>query len=97
MVGRSLMKESKVEDYFEQQVRKAGGEVRKLQWVNRRGATDRLAMLNGPHFVELKAPGKKPEAHQAREHERMRKHGLKVYVIDTLEGVDLFIKEIAKQ
>lgn len=88
------MRESKIEDYFNRQVESAGGEVRKVKWVNKRGAPDRLAMLNGAHFVELKAPGKKPEAHQAREHTRMRKHGLKVYVIDTLEGVDLFIKEI---
>lgn len=88
------MRESEIESYFKRRVKEEGGEVRKLQWVNHRGATDQLAMLNGPHFVELKAPGKKPEPHQAREHERMRKHGLKVYVIDTLEGVDLFIKEI---
>ncbi len=88
------MRESKVEDYFNRQVEKAGGEVRKLKWINRRGAPDRLAMLNGAHFVELKAPGKEPEAHQIREHNRMRRHGLNVYVIDTLEGVDLFIKEI---
>lgn len=88
------MKESKVEGYFNKQVELAGGEVRKLNWINRRGAPDRLAMLKGPHFVELKAPGKKPEPHQVREHSKMRKHGLRVYVIDTLEGVDRFIKEI---
>lgn len=88
------MRESKVEDYLIRQVEKAGGLTRKMQWIHRKGAPDRLVMLNGPHFVELKAPGKKPEILQAREHERMRKHGLKVYVIDTLEGVDLFIKEI---
>lgn len=88
------MKESKVETYFNKQVKAAGGEVRKVQWVNKRGAPDRLAMLNGAHFVELKAPGRDPKAHQAREHERMRKYGLNVYIIDTFEGVDLFIKEI---
>lgn len=88
------MRESKVEDYFNRQVEAAGGEVRKVKWIGRRGAPDRLAMLNGPHFVEMKRPGKKAEAHQAREHERMRKHGLKVYVIDTLAGVDAFIKEV---
>lgn len=88
------MRESKVEDYFKSEVKKAGGLTRKLRWVGRRGANDQLAMLNGPHFVELKRPGEKAEAHQAREHERMRKHGLKVYVIDTLAGVDAFIKEV---
>lgn len=90
------MRESDVEGYFNRKVEGAGGEVRKVKWVNKRGAPDRLAMLNGPHFVELKRPGKKAEPHQAREHERMRKHGLKVYVIDTLEGVDCFIREVTK-
>lgn len=90
------MRESEVEAYFIEQVKSAGGEVRKVKWVNKRGAPDRVAMLNGAHFVELKRPGGKPEAHQAREHERMRKHGLKVYVIDTLAGVDCFIREITK-
>ena len=88
------MRESKVEGYLIQRVGEAGGDTRKMQWNHRKGAPDRLVMLNGPHFVELKAPGKKPDPHQAREHARMCKHGLKVYVIDTLEGVDLFIKEI---
>lgn len=90
------MRESEVEGYFNRQVEKAGGEVRKVKWVNKRGAPDRLAMLRGAHFVELKRPGGRPEPHQLREHERMRKHGLNVYVIDTLEGVDSFIREITK-
>lgn len=39
-------------------------------------------------WVELKAPGEKPESHQLREHERMRKMGQRVVVIDSIEGVE---------
>ncbi len=39
-------------------------------------------------WVELKAPGKKAEAHQLREHKRMADMGQEVHVIDSIEGVD---------
>lgn len=39
-------------------------------------------------WVELKAPGVAPEAHQLREHARMRKFGQIVLVIDSIEGVE---------
>jgi hypothetical protein len=39
-------------------------------------------------WVELKATGVAPEAHQLREHERMRALGEHVVVIDSLEGVE---------
>ena len=73
-----------------------GGEVRKVQWVNHRGAADRAVFLNGVYFVELKRPGEKLDPHQEREANRLRKHGANVRMIDTLEGVDTFIKEITE-
>lgn len=98
------LRESDIEKYLVKQVKAAGGEVRKVQWIGRRGAPDRLVMLpavktkiNGIYemcsspktiWVELKAPGKKAEPHQLREHERMRKMGQRVVVIDSLAGVD---------
>jgi len=39
-------------------------------------------------WVELKATGVQPEAHQLREHERMRAMGQRVEVIDSIEAVD---------
>lgn len=39
-------------------------------------------------WAEIKAPGVKPEAHQLREHERMRAMGQRVVVIDSIEGVE---------
>jgi hypothetical protein len=81
------VKESKVEDFFVEQ-RKRGGEVRKVKWLGRAHAPDRLALLPGKHFyAELKAPGKSARAGQQREHMRMRFAGCKVYVLDTIEAI----------
>lgn len=83
------MRESSIEQYLVERVKARGGEVRKVKWIGRRGAPDRLAMLpDQTVWVELKAPGEKPEPHQAREHERMRRMGQRVEVVDSLERVD---------
>lgn len=92
------MRESSIESYLNSQVRAAGGETRKVKWIGRRGAPDRLVMLSSGVFVdglwatsawvELKAPGKVAEPHQVREHARMLKMGQAVVVIDSLAGVD---------
>lgn len=61
------MKESDIEKYLTQQVEALGGECRKVQWVGRKYAPDRLVMLplcgrygrNGTRttlWVELKNP-----------------------------------------
>jgi hypothetical protein len=118
------MREAVIERYLVKRVIALGGEVRKVQWVGRRGAPDRVVML--PPFrledrgasavaaewmhkatkavarelgwrfsttwVELKAPGKKAEPHQEREHERMRAMGQHVVVLDSIEAVDQFIE-----
>jgi streptogramin lyase len=66
-----------------------GGEVRKVRWIGRRGAPDRLVMTPTlTVWVELKAPGKTPEPHQLREHDRMRRLGHRVEVIDSFDGVE---------
>ena len=50
-------------------------------------------MLPGrqPIWVELKAPGEKPRSTQIREHNRMRRLGEFVEVIDSFEGVDALL------
>lgn len=91
------MKESEIENHLVRRVKELGGEVRKVQWIGRKGAPDRLVMMpegwdfNEPRWccwVELKAPGQKAKPHQAREHERMRAMGQRVEVIDSIEGVE---------
>ncbi len=84
------MRERDIEKYLVERVKALGGEVRKVQWIGRRGAPDRLVMLPGGvlHWVELKRPGGTAEAHQAREHARMLKLGQRVLVLDTFEKID---------
>ena len=84
------LRERDIENYLKRRVREAGGEIRKAQWIGRIGAPDRRVMLPGrmPIWIELKAPGEKPEPHQIREHNRMRRLGELVEVIDSLEAVD---------
>lgn len=89
------MRESKIEAHLVKRVKELGGEVRKVQFIGRRGAPDRLVMMPrlfdwpaATIWVELKATGEKPEPHQEREHERMRAMGQRVVVIDSIEGVE---------
>ena len=82
------MRESEVEAYLVKRVKELGGEIRKVKWIGRRGAPDRFVMLYGGFFVETKAPGEKLRPEQEKEIARMRKAGVRVWVVDTLMGVD---------
>ena len=101
--GRSVKttRERDIEKYLVKRVKELGGEVRKVKWIGRNGAPDRLVMIFRPSdtvggpmllgstlWVELKAPGEKPTTAQLREHTRMSSMGQRVWVIDSLEGVD---------
>lgn len=83
------MRESKIEAYLVQRVKALGGEVRKVNWIGRNSAPDRIVMLpNNTFWAELKATGKKPTAAQIREHKRMRDMGQRVEVIDSIEQIE---------
>lgn len=88
------MRESVIEAYLAKRVKELDGEIRKAQWIGRRGAPDRRVMLPGrlPIWVELKAPGEKPTAQQIREHNRMRRLGELVEVVDSIESVEELLK-----
>ncbi len=90
-----MTRESEIEKYLVRRAKELGGEVRKVQWIGRRGAPDRLVMLpyervvfNTAIWIELKAPGEKTKPHQAREHKRMRAMGQRVEVVDSFERVE---------
>lgn len=129
------MRESKVEKHLVARAEEHGALVRKLAYIGRRGAPDRMVVwgeryrtirvemppealkpgalisrealdtyvslaahppVSGPHkteidFVELKAPGQKPDPHQEREHARLRALGCNVFVLDNIEAVDAYI------
>lgn len=56
------VRESDIEKYLVKRVKALGGEVRKVQWVGRRNAPDRLVMLPGV----LVKPHKPADARVAR-------------------------------
>jgi hypothetical protein len=100
--------ERQIEARLAKRVGELGGEVRKVAWIGRKGAPDRLVMLPYDAFnmrfrqtiwVELKAPGKARtfpanphERAQHREHERMRKMGQRVEVVDSYEQIEELLK-----
>lgn len=93
------MRESEIEAYLVKRVEAMGGGVRKVKWIGRNNAPDRLVMLPGDDlwwgatiYVELKAPGKKPTPGQLDEHVWLRSMGQRVEVIDSLKGVDELLK-----
>ena len=92
------MRESTVEAHLRKRATAAGALVRKMIWPGHRGAPDRLVIWAeglGRHsrvdFVELKAPGKKPDPHQVREHDKLRALGCAVFTLDSIEAVDKYI------
>lgn len=83
------MRESAVAKHLKTEVLKRQGEIRRVQWIGRNSAPDFRVMLPGCClWVETKRPGEDAEEAQAREHERMRKYGEDVIVLDTTEAVD---------
>ncbi len=84
------MRERDIEKYFVNAMTLLGHEVRKVKWIGRTGAPDRLVMMPGGKllWVELKAPGAALRPGQRREHDRMIAKGQWVEVIDSMAGVD---------
>ena len=88
------MRESEIEAYLVKRVEALGGLVRKVRWIGRRGAPDRLVLLPAHRrfrpaiWVELKATGEKVKQAQKDEHEILRSLGHTVYVMDCKEDID---------
>lgn len=96
-----MARESSIEDYLVKSVKEAGGSIRKCRWIGYANCPDRRVMM--PHgtgwkpeafacWIELKASDKQPTEAQLREHQRMRKCGERVYVINSFDKVDRFMR-----
>jgi len=84
------MRESKIEQYLIDAVASLGGETRKVQWIGRNGAPDRVVWLPDGRqlWIELKQFGKTPSPVQLREHARMARCGQHVHVVDSIDAVE---------
>lgn len=89
------MRESTIEAYLRDEVRKAGGRAYKFVSPGNDGVPDRLVCLPGGRvvFVEMKAPGKKPTRLQQLQQRALIDRGFSVSVIDSKSGVDDFIRQ----
>lgn len=92
------MMESTIEAYLRDRVKEIGGKAYKFVSPGNNGVPDRLVCLSGGQviFVELKAPGKKPTALQLRQQEKLKQLGFPVWVIDSKDKVEDFIKVVSK-
>ena len=81
------MREVAVENPVVYRAERAGFYVRKVAWVGRRGAPDRLFARKdrGQVYIEFKRPGEAPRSDQIREHQKMREAGIEVHVCDSVE------------
>lgn len=96
--------ERDIERYLVKRVKGCGGEALKFTSPGRANVPDRQILktsrgegyyLPGAGiavFVECKAPGEKCTSGQLREQQRLLDMGFSVYVVDTRQGVDAFIK-----
>lgn len=99
------MRECDVERYLVVRVNAYGGEVRKVAWLGRNKAPDRVVMLpwRPAAWFEVKGsdtietfPANEHERGQQREHARLRSVGQPVYVVGTFEQVDAALSEVSR-
>lgn len=83
--------EGKVQAYAKRQLKDAGFLVRKIAYEGRNGATDLVAIGYVTAFVEVKDDDE-PDAHQAREHERITAHGGLVFTVRNNDEVDYMVR-----
>lgn len=92
----TLYSEAALERKLVNNVKSVGGWAIKFVPSFIAGLPDRICLFPGGLiiFVEMKAPGKKPDAVQRAVHARLRALGFRVEVLDSAEGVTKFIKDV---
>jgi hypothetical protein len=90
------MEESRVEKALVREVKKIGGRALKFVSPGTNGVPDRIVLLPGGRvvFVELKAKDGRPSKRQLLRHRQFRALGFQVYVINSNEEIEKFIKEV---
>jgi hypothetical protein len=94
-----VIRERDVERYLVKRVRALGGAVRKVRWIGRRNAPDRLVLAPdlSPFLLELKAPGKKPTPAQAREIALLNQLGQSAEWADCAELIECHLNNYKKE
>lgn len=90
------MKESKIEKALKNKVEEMGGMALKFISPGMAGVPDRIVLIPKGRvvFIESKAPGKKLRPLQLKRKSQLELLGFKVYIIDSLQGIDSFVREV---
>ena len=90
------MREKIIEEKFTKAVKQKGGVCWKFTSPGTAGVPDRIVLMPKGHiaFVAVTAPNQTPRPLQLSRHKLLRRLGFQVYVLDTLEDIDKFIKEV---
>lgn len=90
------MNEQTIEKRLKKEIELIGGKALKFVSPGMQGVPDRIVLLPKGKmvFVELKAPGEKPRPIQNLRIKELKKLGFDVRVIDTIDKVLEFIKEM---
>lgn len=90
------MRERTIEQKLAIAVKKHGGICPKFTSPGFDGMPDRIVLMpNGKMaFVEVKAPGEKPRPLQRARHGMLKQLGFKVYVLNSVEQIEMIIHEI---
>lgn len=91
--------EKLLERKLREAVKKRGGKALKFVSPGNNGVPDRLVLFPSGKmcFVEVKSTGIKPTPIQKLVHKEFRDLGYHVWVIDSTEGLALFLKYYAEQ
>ena len=90
------MEEQKIERRLKKEIELIGGKALKFVSPGVSGVPDRIVLLPGGKviFIELKAPGKILNPIQAFRRKEFNKLGFETKVIDSIESVLQFIREV---
>lgn len=88
------MRESKIERYLREEIKKKGGIAFKFNSAGNNGVPDRIVLLPGGqmYFIELKKEKEKPTALQEWQAKRIRDLGFEALTIDGKRKVDELIE-----
>ena len=74
-----------VESPVVKRAERAGWFVRKVKWIGRNGAPDRVFIKSGRVvWIEFKDTGEEPRLSQTLEHDRLRAAGAELYCCDNV-------------
>ena len=88
------VRENRVERYLDSEIKRIGGLTRKWVSPGHDGVPDRIVILNGVSFVEVKTTDGVLSTTQMREHARLTGAGARVFTVYGEKGVDEYVRTI---